>query len=120
MTREVSRQAFIRGAAALVGGAVLGGCRSARTASPAQPQATTTTSAVPTPSRDWAALANAIDGHVILPADGDFSTAKAVFNSQFDRSTPADAAGYGTGGEDGLIMQNAKPASHEQPKATAT
>ncbi len=83
MTREISRQAFIRGAlGALASGAVLGACRRA---APMEPQ---DTSRVLAP-QDWTALDDSIAGRVILPSDGDYATAKNVFNTRFDGSTPA-------------------------------
>ena len=82
MTREVSRQAFIRGAlGALAVGALLGSCR--RTASPG-PQATSRVAAPPS----WSALDDSIEGRVILPSNGDYAAAKNLFNTRFDRSTP--------------------------------
>jgi FAD/FMN-containing dehydrogenase len=83
MTLEFSRQTFLRGAGVLGAGALLGGCRS--TTSGARP---TGSPASPAP-QDWAALDDAIEGRVILPSDGEFATAKALFNSRFDGSRPA-------------------------------
>jgi FAD/FMN-containing dehydrogenase len=82
MSREVSRQAFVRGAlGALAAGPLLGSCR------PATEQRPQSTSKVP--ARDWSALDNSIDGRVVLPSDGDYVTAKSLFNTRFDNSTPA-------------------------------
>jgi FAD/FMN-containing dehydrogenase len=85
MTREVSRQAFLRGAfGAITAGVLLGSCR------PRAPLAPQTTSTVSAPrDRDWSALAGSIGGHVILPSNGDYANAKNLFNTRFDASTPA-------------------------------
>jgi FAD/FMN-containing dehydrogenase len=39
--------------------------------------------------QNWRALDDAIDGHVILPSNPDYVTAKSLFNARFDDSTPA-------------------------------
>lgn len=72
--RGVSRQAFLRGAAGmLAAGAVFGSNRA---------------SAEPRPS-GWGDLAGAIKGQVTLPDNGQFGSAKAVFNTNFNNLTPA-------------------------------
>ncbi len=38
--------------------------------------------------RNWTALADAIQGRVILPSSVDYAGAKNLFNTRFDRSTP--------------------------------
>ena len=52
-----------------------------------------TTSAPPSPSasgpQNWTALEDAIEGHVVLPSNPDYATAKRLFNTRFDDSTPA-------------------------------
>jgi FAD/FMN-containing dehydrogenase len=82
----VPRRDVLRGAGALTLGVVLGGCgeRTTTTTSPAS----TTTGNPPAPP-DWPALANQIGGHVALPADPDYATAKSVYNLRFDAATPA-------------------------------
>lgn len=78
----MARQTFLRGALGLAAGGVLGAC------APAPSQPPTTTSASPR-LVGWDALADAVDGDVIRPADGGFGAAKAVFNTRFDDSAPA-------------------------------
>lgn len=75
MAREISRQAFLRGAAgALAASAVSGPARAA---------------AVPNTS-GWAGLSNAIGGHVTLPDNGaQYAAAKQVFDTIYNDSTPA-------------------------------
>ena len=84
MTREISRQAFIRGALGTVAVGALGACR---TTTPG-PQTQSSTSAPPD-RPDWNALGTTIEGRVILPSSADYAAAKALFNSRFDNSTPA-------------------------------
>jgi FAD/FMN-containing dehydrogenase len=91
MTREISRQGFVRGAlGGVVAGALLGSCRSTAPEPPASPSA-----ASPSPPatvsgpQDWSALDEAIDGRVVLPSSADYAAAKSVFNARFDDSTPA-------------------------------
>jgi FAD/FMN-containing dehydrogenase len=83
MTREFSRQAFVRGALGLTAaGVLLGSCR--ETAAP--------DAATPSPQAgppDWRALDDALDGHVVMPSNPDFPTAKGLFNTRFADSTPA-------------------------------
>lgn len=80
MAREISRQAFLRGAAgALAAGAVFGTGH----VSPVRATAVPNTSG-------WGGLSTAIGGHVIFPDDGaQFAAAKQVFNTIYDGSTPA-------------------------------
>ncbi|HZU48996.1 MAG TPA: FAD-binding oxidoreductase [Mycobacterium sp.] len=74
MVREISRQAFLRGAAgALAAGAVFGSVRA--TADPK--------------SSGLDGLRAAIGGQVLTPDDGGFATAKQVFNTNYNGSTPA-------------------------------
>lgn len=74
MAREISRQTFLRGAAgALAAGTVFGSARAV-----AEPLAT-----------GWEGLSAAIGGHVLLPGSGEFATAKQVFNSNYNGSSPA-------------------------------
>ncbi|WP_375483641.1 FAD-binding protein [uncultured Mycobacterium sp.] len=74
MAREISRQAFLRGAAgALAAGAVFGSVRA--TADPK------------TSGLDG--LRAALGGQVLLPEDGGFATGKQVFNTNYNGSTPA-------------------------------
>jgi FAD/FMN-containing dehydrogenase len=74
-THEISRQAFLRGAAgALAAGALFGSARA---------------SAAPN-TAGWDGLSTAISGHVILPDSGaQFATAKQVFNTNYNGFTPA-------------------------------
>lgn len=74
MAREISRQTFLRGAAgAIAAGTILGQARAA-----AEPVAS-----------GWESLSTAIGGRVLLPGSGEFSTAKQVFNTNYNGSTPA-------------------------------
>lgn len=74
MAREISRQTFLRGAAgALAAGTVFGSARAA-----ADPITT-----------GWEGLSAAIGGQILLPDNGQFATAKQVFNTNFNSSTPA-------------------------------
>jgi FAD/FMN-containing dehydrogenase len=75
LAREISRQTFLRGAAgALAAGAVFGSVRA--TADPN--------------TSGWDGLSAAIGGRVLRPDDGpQFATAKQVFNTNYDGSTPA-------------------------------
>ena len=74
MAREISRQTFLRGAAgALAAGTVFGSVRAA-----AEPIAA-----------GWDALSAAIGGQLLLPDNGQFATAKQVFNSNYNGSMPA-------------------------------
>ena len=75
-TREISRQAFLRGAAgALAAGAVFGAVRA---------------TADPPHTAGWSDLSTAIGGQVLTPGDGgQFATAKQVFNTNYNDSTPA-------------------------------
>lgn len=70
----ISRQNFLRGAVSvLAGGAVFG-----------------VTRAVADQGTGWGGLASSIGGRVLLPANGaQFTTAKRVFNSFYNSSTPA-------------------------------
>ncbi|MCV7350902.1 FAD-dependent oxidoreductase [Mycobacterium parmense] len=72
LQQAISRQTFLRGAAALTTGAVFGsGCAAAGPGG-------------------WKGLASSIGGSVLLPADGaQFGAGKRVFNSFYDTSNPA-------------------------------
>jgi FAD/FMN-containing dehydrogenase len=82
MTREFSRQAFVRGALGAATGVLLGSC--GRLAAPDSP----TPPASPGPP-DWTALGAELEGQVVLPSDADYPTAKELFNARFADSTPA-------------------------------
>ena len=82
MTREFSRQAFVRGFGVVTAGALLGSCR--QTAS-----SDSRTTPTPTGPRDWDALGDALEGQVVLPSDADYARAKGLFNVRFADSTPA-------------------------------
>jgi FAD/FMN-containing dehydrogenase len=74
LAREISRQTFLRGAAgALTAGAVFGSARAT-----AAPNAT-----------GWDGLSTALGGKVLTPGDGQFATAKQVFNTIYNGATPA-------------------------------
>jgi hypothetical protein len=74
MTREISRKTFLRGTVgAIAAGAFFGSARA--TALPAE--------------RDWTGLQHAIDGQVLLPSNGQYATAKSLFNTGFAGATPA-------------------------------
>lgn len=74
MAREISRQAFLRGTVgALAAGAVFGSARA---------------TAAPNPT-GWEGLSTAIGGQVLLPDNGAFGSAKQVFNTNYNGSTPA-------------------------------
>jgi FAD/FMN-containing dehydrogenase len=74
MAREISRQAFLRGAVgALATGAVLGAPRVA-----ADPKPT-----------GWEGLSTALGGKVLLPDSPQFAGAKQVFNTNYNGLTPA-------------------------------
>jgi hypothetical protein len=73
LAREISRQTFLRGAAgAVAAGTVFGSVRA---------------TADPVPS-GWEGLSTAIGGQLILPDNGQFATAKQVFNTNYNGSTP--------------------------------
>lgn len=73
-TGEISRQAFLRGAiGALAAGALFGPARA---------------TAAPNAS-GWDGLSSVIGGRVIRPDDGQFDSAKQVFNTNYNGSTPA-------------------------------
>jgi FAD/FMN-containing dehydrogenase len=91
MTREISRQAFVRGALGAAAGALLGSCRPAAAPDPQNQVPVSgppTTSALSSP-QDWGALDDAIEGRVILPSSAEYGAAKTVFNTRFADSTPA-------------------------------
>ncbi len=74
MTREISRQTFLRGAAgALAAGAFFGSARAG-----GEPVAS-----------GWDGLSRAIGGQVITPSGPQFGSAKQVFNTNFNGMTPA-------------------------------
>lgn len=90
MTREISRQAFVRGAlGAAAAGALLGSCRPTAPASQAPHSASSQTSPKVSGPQNWHALDEAIGGHVVLPSSAEYAAAKSVFNARFDNSTPA-------------------------------
>jgi FAD/FMN-containing dehydrogenase len=73
-TRQMSRQAFLRAAATtLAAGTLFGSGRAA-----ADPN-----------TSGWGGLATALNGHLILPDNGQFGAAKQVFNTNYNGSTPA-------------------------------
>jgi FAD/FMN-containing dehydrogenase len=91
MTREISRHAFLRGALGAAAGGLLGSCRPAGAP---DPQSQSVISDPPTAPavfgpQDWSALADAIEGQVILPTSTEFGAAKNLFNARFTNSTPA-------------------------------
>jgi FAD/FMN-containing dehydrogenase len=79
MAREISRQAFLRGAAgALAAGAVFGSGRVGSVRATAAPAAS-----------GWDGLSTALGGEVLLPNSPQFGTAKQVFNTNYNGFTPA-------------------------------
>ncbi|MGH3557271.1 MAG: FAD-binding protein [Mycobacterium sp.] len=79
MAREFSRQTFLRGAAgALAAGAVFGSGRVGSVRAGAAPNAS-----------GWDGLSTALGGKVLLPDSPQFATAKQVFNTNYNGSTPA-------------------------------
>jgi FAD/FMN-containing dehydrogenase len=98
MTPEISRQHFLRGALGLATAAALGACRDG---SPSAPGGSTTTAGTTTTAGppDWSALAGTLDGHVILPADPQFGSAKGVFNTRFADSAPVAVVAAGSPGD---------------------
>jgi hypothetical protein len=74
LAREISRQTFLRGAAgAVAAGTVFGTVRA---------------TADPVPA-GWEGLSTSIGGQLILPDNGQFASAKQVFNTNYNGSTPA-------------------------------
>jgi len=74
LTREISRQTFLRGAAgALAAGAFIGSARAS-----GEPVASS-----------WDGLSRSISGQVIQPNAPQFDSAKAVFNTNYNGLTPA-------------------------------
>jgi hypothetical protein len=74
LTREISRQTFLRGAAgAFAAGAFLGSPRAG-----GEPVGS-----------GWEGLSRAIGGQVIQPNGPQFGSAKQVFNTNFNGMTPA-------------------------------
>jgi FAD/FMN-containing dehydrogenase len=80
LVHEISRQTFLRGAVgALAAGAVVGSVRAGSGRVSADPIAS-----------GWDPLVSAIGGQVIRPDNGpQFATAKQVFNTNYNGSTPA-------------------------------
>jgi FAD/FMN-containing dehydrogenase len=79
MAREISRQAFLRGAAgALAAGAVFGSGRVGSMRATAAPAAS-----------GWDGLSTALGGEVLLPNSAQFGAAKQVFNTNYNGFTPA-------------------------------
>jgi FAD binding domain len=79
VTREISRQTFLRGAVgALAAGAILGPGRTGTGRAVADPIAS-----------GWGPLASAIGGQVIQPDGPQFASAKQVFNTNYNGLSPA-------------------------------
>src|ERR1700749_223200 len=79
MAREISRQTFLRGAAAtLAAGALFGSGRVGSGRVSAAPTAT-----------GWDGLSTALGGKVLLPDSPQFGGAKQVFNTNYNGFTPA-------------------------------
>ena len=92
MTREISRQAFVRGAlGAVAAGALLGSCRSTARGPTAPPglQGPSPVSGPVSGPPNWKALGDSIEGRVILPSMAEYAAAKNLFNTRFADSTPA-------------------------------
>lgn len=88
MTREISRQAFVRGALGAAAGVLVGACRSTTGAQTASVAPSTTSPPVVKGPPDWGGLEDAIDGRVILPPNAGYAEAKNLFNTRFANSTP--------------------------------
>src|SRR5262245_31868339 len=84
MTRDISRQAFIRGALGTVAAGALGSCGKTTPDLQAPPS-----TSGPARQPDWHALDGAVEGPVVLPSSAEYAAAKSLFNSRFDNSTPA-------------------------------
>ncbi|OBG72252.1 oxidoreductase [Mycobacterium sp. E2462] len=81
--REFSRQAFLRAAAGMfAAGTALGSAGAAWGSGRAA-------AAPNAPTAGWNGLSSAITGPVVLPDNGQFGAAKAVFNTNYNGSTPA-------------------------------
>lgn len=87
---EVARQAFLRAGFGLLAGAALGACAPA-TSQPGPAPAPT--------GPNWQGLADSIDGHLTLPTDASFASAKNVFNSRFDTSAPVSVVAAASTGD---------------------
>ena len=84
MTREISRQTFLRGTAgAFAAGALLGTARAG-----AEPV-----------SSGWDGLSRAIGGQVIQPNASQFGSAKAVFNTNYNGMSPAAVVAVTSAGD---------------------
>ncbi|HXR53800.1 MAG TPA: FAD-dependent oxidoreductase, partial [Acidimicrobiales bacterium] len=96
MGTPMDRRQFLRRAGALtatVGSAALIGAAAACTRSPAAaPPAASTTVPVTTGPPNWAELQRMLSGSLVVPSDPAYSTAKLVFNEQFDGISPAAIA----------------------------
>lgn len=90
MARDISRQAFLRGALGSAAAGALASCRVAARG-PAQDPPTSPSASPPEAvgPQDWPALDDAIGGQVVLPSNPDYAVAKSLFNARFDDSTPA-------------------------------
>jgi len=75
----ISRRGFVqRALGGLAGAALVGSC------------ASVTPKAVSSPAPpDWTALRGQLDGTLSLPSSPDYATAKGIFNSRYNGSTPA-------------------------------
>jgi FAD/FMN-containing dehydrogenase len=91
MTREITRQAFVRGALGAAAGALLGSCRPTAPPDPHTPPVSPGSKTPPAVNGpyDWGALDDAIDGRVTLPSNANYAEAKNLFNTRFDNSAPA-------------------------------
>jgi FAD/FMN-containing dehydrogenase len=79
LTREISRQTFLRGAVgALATGAIVGSVRAVSGRAGADPRAS-----------GWDGLSGAIGGQVLRPDNPQFNSAKQVFNTNYNGLTPA-------------------------------
>src|ERR1700745_2892983 len=100
-TREISRQAFLRAAA----GALAAGTGFGSVGANADPN-----------TSGWNGLSAAIAGQVLTPGDGpQFATAKQVFNTNYNGTTPAAVVTVTSAGEGQKAM--ALPAAHNRTVA---
>ena len=91
MTREISRQAFVRGAlGAVAAGALLGHAGQPHQTCRPRPPLPAHRARPRRPARKTGMPSlTAIEGRVILPSSAAYATAKNLFNARFDNSTPA-------------------------------
>ncbi|GAA2288159.1 FAD-binding dehydrogenase [Streptomyces ruber] len=98
----MERRRFIGGGAAVLTAAATAACAGGGASAPGTtatatgtPTATTT-GTTPTPTRSaaagWKALADGLDGELLRPGDGSWTTARRLYNTRFDGLEPAAVA----------------------------